>query len=429
MKKFLFFAALLSALCVCFSSCEKDDDYCHYCNGYHCNGYHNDRDNNGNNNGNNGNNGNNNGGDNGNNGTEVDPETFEVTTGTDGTGMSYQSWIEINGERYYVDLTANTVNINTELEVSSFELGNTDTYISYGVKNSSRNGNYTVTDSLMMQHIVHDNFRFSYDMTFQTARYDNGKVRQRMASLRFSENAKISTPTITKLSAQTSGGKVYARRLYRSSIRVTFNGVETTITANIILKRNLGFQGSVTVVDSEVYSSGIKNVVQDGNTTGYTSWITMKQEDVNGNIGFKTYELYMSGNMIMRTMSNTVTSANISKVSAGFDASAEHTMRVGRDHFVEQFYHYQVYKVKYNQFSAVADFMHSTATYDDGITTVEFPCYKPEKITDSYSMQVMNTYTDAHGSYKQYLFTFKMTCKYGNKTHVESESFDVVIPQ
>lgn len=417
MKKFFYFAALISALCLCLSSCDKETYY------YDEPNRPGQRPGNDDNNGNNGN-----GEDNGDNDTNIDPDTFEVETGVDGTGMSYDSWIEINGQKTHVTLKATTANINTEIEVSTFELGNKSYNLRYSKKNSTRNQNITVTDSLMQYAVIYDNFNFNYDLLFQTARYDDGKVRQRMASLRFSENVISTNPTITDLTAQTIGGFVYARKLYRHSIKVSFNGTQTTVTANIILKRKLGREGEVLVIGSELHSSGIKDVRHDGNLTFYTSWIKVKQESIDGSIDYKTYEVVMKGSMVLRNMNNTVNSANISKISAGFDDSGR-TSNVPRDRYIFQYYTERVYTVKYNQFTAKADIVHSTATYDDGISTIEFPNYPPENISDSYSMKLLGSHNDEHGSYKQYEFTFKLVCKFGNQQHQQSESFDVIIPQ
>lgn len=212
----------------------------------------------------------------------------EVTeeVGTEGTQLSYESWIVVRGQtraafqnKVSVTLNNRLNNVSREIEVESWETGEAE--ISYGYKagDSRKNGDYvTVTDSIMVCTVSYPGFSFDYELLYQVAVYDDHVTRQVMPYYYYS-NLKDNGGRLEKADSYVDGDMAYARRIYRHSISVDFGGQTYEVKAEVTLRRELGPAGEAYIVNSEVIDKSVKgNPAGDG----FLSTIRVKSQMSTG---------------------------------------------------------------------------------------------------------------------------------------------------
>ena len=208
----------------------------------------------------------------------------EVTeeVGTEGTQLSYESWIVVKGQtraafenKISVTLNNRLNNVSREIEVESWETGEAE--ISYGYKagDSRKNGDYvTVTDSVMVCTVNYPNFSFDYELLYQVAVYDDGVTRQVMPYHKY-ENIVDQGCEFSELEDVTENGVTSKRQKCIHSLLVTFNGKEYKVSSELILKKVM--KGEDKLLASKVIDEGIEFVKTDNWSGETTSWILIEQ--------------------------------------------------------------------------------------------------------------------------------------------------------
>ena len=169
-------------------------------------------------------------------------EAGEVTaqSGTEGTSLSYESWIMVRGmtrasfdNRVSVTLNNEFANVDSIIRVSTFELGEMRTALVYETAGNRQEDFVTVTDSVLVYKVMFNEFEFSYDLYHEIAVYDDGVTRQTMPYHPI-RNVRDNGYEVEDLDFVTEdngeGGKiVYLRKLLKHSIAVDFNGETYTV--------------------------------------------------------------------------------------------------------------------------------------------------------------------------------------------------------
>ena len=208
----------------------------------------------------------------------------EVTeeVGTEGTQLSYESWIVVKGQtraafenKISVILNNMLNNVSQEIEVESWESGEAKISYAFESADSRKNGDFvTITDSVMICTVSYPNFAFDYELPYQVAVYDDGVTRQIMPYHKY-ENIVDNGCSLSDLEDVVENGVTYKHKLCSHSITVTFNKKEYTVSSEVVLKK--AQKGEDKLLASKVVDEGLDFTVL-GNWSGKSvSWILIEQ--------------------------------------------------------------------------------------------------------------------------------------------------------
>ncbi len=358
-----------------------------------------------------------------------------LTTDTSALGQTvfeYCSWAEAatRYDRAEVVLEASLSDVNDEVSVNNFIVGDGTPSFEYSASGNHRKREITVIDSLMIYRIRYNNFTLEYKMPFQTAFYNDGKTSGQMAYLCFDPKITDNGYQLSDLNSEIVGGQVYMRKLFRHSINVRFGGKNYRATATVVLKRRAGNENGDFVVKTTLLDSGIRDFESDGNYASYVSWIKVRQDFYDGKTETTTFEVLMYGKMTMQPLAEmNITGANLEKESAGFDQNREHVQIVARNDFVDAAYYERYYVVRYNYGTTTTLFQHVEAVYNDGFEVIEFPSVRYTDIKDSGVLKKVSSGNDEHGSYGEYEFTQQISARFGEAENSESNAIRVFLTE
>lgn len=362
--------------------------------------------------------------------------TATVTTLDNGYSFDYAVWVTTGKSGYTdtyekstVNLNAKAAHINSEIFVWDFNLSNVQKTREIRSLGAERKGSISVYDSLFVYSVRYDGFAVNFELPFQAAVYNNGKILKSLPYHSFT-NVVDRGHAMTDLPNDNIGGNLYSCKLYRHNIEVTFGGRTYELHATLILKKLLGSADGATVIGSRLLGSGTRSIVNSAKETTYISWMKVEQNLADGRTVQEVYEIEMRGNLwITRIGAQTVRYTGVTKSSAGYNANDEHVLVVRRNNYISQSYYERKYVVQYNHFRININVNHSEAVYNDGINTFEFPCLRYGNINDGFTLVKTGSHSDSWGSYETYTFTQNVNGNFGSYNHRESDSFDVVVIQ
>ena len=364
-------------------------------------------------------------------------ESIKVQSGTEGTSLSYESWILVKGitraefeNRVSVTLNNAFNNVDSVIEVGSFNLGECRTELVYEAANSRRQDFVTVTDSLLMYKVTFDVFSFSYDLYHEIGIYDDGITRQTMPYHPIG-NIRDNGYTLTDLDfiIENNGeGEqvVYLRKRFDHSISLDFNGKTYTLTAKIELRLYAGAHPAV--VSSRLIASGIRDVKNELWTGTYTSWAEVEHRYSDGSIGNKTYTIENMRTEIDADIEKykELPDADLRLAGAGFaDAVVRDTVGMPERMVVCKVR--RQYDVEYNYFTLSFPVSEYEAYYDDGLTRFEMPSLKYTDIREEHELRYVGKYEGDERDYLEYYFTQLIRGTFGDGEHEASESFQVIV--
>ncbi len=358
-------------------------------------------------------------------------------SGTEGTQLSYESWIMVKGitrasfdNKVSVTLNNQLNNVDSVITVQSFELGEYTTDIDYQSIAQRTEGFVTVTDSVLVYQVIFDQFSFAYNLQFEVPVYNDGVTKQTMPYHRYG-NIKDNGYTLEEMDflveASDNGMEyVYLRKLLSHSLTVEFNGCEYTLTAKIELRRNLGT--APRIVKSEVLEDG-KDILQSGvfgalSEVHYQSWIKVKQFWSDGNVVEKTYTNRCAVEISLNTESKMYKILPdieiIREKAATVTGETEETAFGSETEYIRSYVTHKSYEIKYNYFTLTYLFQDMVPVYDDNVTRHQMPNYQFDQISDSFHLsERADDYVNGNPAFG-YIFYSKLSFKFGN---IES-SFD-----
>ena len=364
-------------------------------------------------------------------------EEVKAEVGTEGTQLSYESWIMVRGitrasfdNKVSVTLNNAFNNVDSVIEVGSFNLGECRTELVYEAANSRRQDFVTVTDSLLMYKVTFDVFSFSYNLYHEIGIYDDGITRQTMPYHPI-RNVRDNGYTLTDLDfviEDNSEGQqiVYLRKRFDHSISLDFNGKTYTLTAKIELRLYAGLHPAI--VSSRLITSGIRDVKNELWISTYTSWAEVEHRYSDGNIGRKTYIAEQMRGEIESSIQKykVLPDANLKLVKAGFtDAVVRDTVGMPERMVVCEVR--RQYEVEYNYFTLSYPVSEYEAYYDDGLTRFEMPSLKYTNIREEHELRYVGKYEGDERDYLEYYFTQLIRGTFGDGEHEASESFQVIV--
>ena len=211
----------------------------------------------------------------------------EVTeeVGTEGTQLSYESWIVVRGQtraafqnKVSVTLFNRFNHVIDEVEVENFDFGQPEVGISYQTSDSRKEQDYvTVVDSVLVYSLKYENgFVLEYELMYEVPTYDDGVTEKEMPYIRYGAIVDNGM-TVTGMDNLTENGQTWLRKLVRHSISVVFNDKSYTIEASIVAK-SLEKAGDVLLASKKV-NEGVEPVSVDAAKASgtYKSWIEVEQ--------------------------------------------------------------------------------------------------------------------------------------------------------
>ena len=211
----------------------------------------------------------------------------EVTeeVGTEGTQLSYESWIVVRGQtraafenKVSVTLFNRFNHVIDEVEVENFDFGQPEVGISYQTSDSRKEQDYvTVVDSVLVYSLKYENgFVLEYELMYEVPTYDDGVTEKEMPYIRYGAIVDNGM-TVTGMDNLTENGQTWLRKLVRHSISVVFNDKSYTIEASVVAK-SLEKAGDVLLASKKV-NEGVEPVSVDAAKASgtYKSWIEVEQ--------------------------------------------------------------------------------------------------------------------------------------------------------
>lgn len=207
------------------------------------------------------------------------------TSGTEGTSLSYESWIYVrqttratSENKISVTLFNRFNNVVAESEAADFNFGEPTEEISYRVSDSRVEQNYvTVTDSVLVYGLTYANgFKLEYELMFETPEYNDGVTKQTMPYHKVERIVDNGT-NISAMANETRDGKNYYRKLLQNSITVVYNGRNYDVAASVVVRAEIPDED--VLLSSEKVNEGLELVSTDAeNACGvYRSWIEVEQ--------------------------------------------------------------------------------------------------------------------------------------------------------
>ena len=316
-------------------------------------------------------------------------EEVKAEVGTEGTKLSYESWIMVKGitrasfdNKVSVTLNNKLNNVSQTVDVTNYEIGIPKTSFEYTVGESYGKDFVTVIDSIMVYKVMLENFTIAFPLAYQVGIYDDGISKQVMP---YHSYTKITDNggKLEDMENQTEGDVVYARKLYSHSLTVVCNDREYTLKAAVILRRIIGEEGKPYLVKSELVEEG-KSALVDG---AYTSWIKVKQTWSTGEEKKQVYKrtaaltLATPAVMPYRIVPSTNIVVNTSRLE---EIS---TQIIDRDDYIYVRENTGKFKIDYYHFALDFDVLRQQVVYDDGLLVRELPAYPIDEIKcEPYSL-------------------------------------------
>ena len=212
-------------------------------------------------------------------------EEVKAKVGTEGTQLSYESWIMVRGitrasfdNKVSVTLNGKLKDVAAVCPVNHWEIGDYQATLFREVFDQRTEGFVTVTDSVLVYKLTFDEFSFEYRLNYEVPVYDDHVTRQVMPYYYYS-NLKDNGGRLEKADSYVDGDMAYARRIYRHSISVDFGGQTYEVKAEVTLRRELGPAGEAYIVNSEVID---KSVEAKAEGDGFLSTIRVKSQMSTG---------------------------------------------------------------------------------------------------------------------------------------------------
>ena len=204
-------------------------------------------------------------------------EDVTAEVGTEGTTLSYESWIMVKGttrasfdNRVSVTLNNQLKNNNGELDVTGWSEGDPVLEFSYKSGESKKDGFVTVTDSILVCTVKYPDFSFDYELVYQVAVYDDGATRQTMPYYRY-ENIRDKGGTFGSVESENG----YEKRTLSHELEVDFNGETYTLRTELML-----YKGRVedVLLSSKVVNEGTEFANSTASSVTVKSFIDVEQE-------------------------------------------------------------------------------------------------------------------------------------------------------
>lgn len=342
-----------------------------------------------------------------------------VTPASDGTSLSYESWIMVRGvtkgafdNRVAVTLNASMPNVAETRDVAVWDFGTSRIVQTREAGESRTEGFVTITDSVLVYTVVTEEFEFSYRLHYEVGVYDDGVTRQVMPYHYFG-NIRDNGGVTEAADSYVDGDYAYARRIFRHSISVEFGGRTCEVKAEVTLRRALGPAGAPYVVRSEVVD---KSVTAKAEGDGFLSTITVRSLMSTGEEREETYsaELPAGGESnYARACEPDCAYADVRRLNMTLEPVSVSWEEYGERVTLKRISENCV--VHYNAFDLEIPFYRYGALFDNGVLIEEMACCEYDVASASVTTENWKLENKTE-SYESYRLTLEVSLPIGSLT-------------
>lgn len=206
--------------------------------------------------------------------------TVKENVGTEGTQLSYESWIVVKGQTRAAFENKVAVTLNNSLglayekiDVKDFTFGSERSSISYKLGESKKEGFVTVKDSILVYTVSYEGFSFNYELIYQVPVYNDGFTEHIMPYHRYGKISSNGGKLENMEDLNQGDTLIYQRKMLKHSINVEFNGKEYVVLANLVLQKVIGGTADV-LISAKVVDQGTE--ISDNQTI--RSWVKIRKE-------------------------------------------------------------------------------------------------------------------------------------------------------
>lgn len=340
-------------------------------------------------------------------------EAVTVTSGAEGTALSYESWIVVrqvtrSGEnnRIAVKLENRLTNLTAVQDVNTFvsEVP-TDISLEKIEKASRQEGYVTIIDSAMVIKVRDAHFEFGLELPYQIPIYDDGVTRQEMPCYRY-EHIYSQEAYTSFVEVKEMDGNAYACRVYHHGFEVVFGGESYEVNADITLRYYLGPASEPYITKSEVMGSWS----EWSSTTSLGAHLNIRHTWSNGTVTNDEYVaplgMYIDSQNFMSLKLDEY--GNDLKLKEEKLSDKERSL-LEKDGYISIYRSKRTYSFEYNYFTVYVDLIEDDAIYEDGLISLRFEEYSLENISNGGYTLTEIPYTS--GDWNEYNFVQKVNAR------------------
>lgn len=219
------------------------------------------------------------------------------------TSLEYSSWIRLQMETKAVKEQELSVLVSAKLsdlidtiDVRSLNIFNTITNVLDYQENESRvENNVTIIDSSMIYKVdFSGDLTFTYDLNFEVPVYNDGFTNQIMPYHRV-KFVNSNDFEVQETDPIIDGTKIYACRIVKHSIVVSFNEKKYVVHATILCRKLVSSDGQAAIVTSKVVDEGKELIYTDH--LSFRTWLKMKHSWSDNTMTEVVYDANVSHNV------------------------------------------------------------------------------------------------------------------------------------
>ena len=365
---------------------------------------------------------------------EVEESVVKDKYGVEGTELTYKSWIMVKGqlrgdfeERVEVELTNIFRDVNTAIEVSSFDLGEYSTSLTHKVRKIRQEGFVDVVDTVLVYTVSFDSISFDYEIDYEVGVYDDGVTKQIMPYYSIGtikDNGYKFEDLDFVIDDEYGTEWVYLRKLLTHSISVEFQGKKYDMEAIVELRKCAGQHPCVVksmpiLLEFTVWQNDPQN---EGSFVEVESVLVICRTWSDGTEESAPMRCYLGNYVECNNFESKVIKGyknDLAIVSSGFCnvVSEPRAVNEAAARFVKAIRNYKEWCINYNYFDIAIKFVCDEAWYDDGVIRCKMP--SPENLTELVNeptiMDPFYTGENEEGKYQVYQFTQDVSARYGGQ--------------
>lgn len=350
--------------------------------------------------------------------------------------FSYKSWVEVHGvvantgKEFDKTVTTHlngklTAPVPQEIEVENLSIAIDAANVVVSQHSEARGvrkeGNVTITDSVLICTFEHTGFSFSYELSYEVPVYDDGYTNEVMPYYRY-ENIVDKGDTIVKGKHIYVNDKAYTYNTYQHRLEVSFNGKPYTLQAEVKLLRE--FEGEV----GEPFITASEVTFQD--------FVEFDNYDISV---ISVYRTWSDGRMEGSSMSADLYriarpktesplavydyNGNFSYISSEI-AAKESYLQEDNGRYVHVVRHSKIFKINFSQVSVEIEVIGDEAYYDDGVLChIYYPSNAVGNIEYvDHTLELLGIYE----GYDSYELTIILNVQFGDRVKAMPVSLEVL---
>ncbi len=317
-------------------------------------------------------------------------QTGEVTAevGTEGTQLSYESWIMVRGttrstfdNKVSVTLNNRLENVTEVLTVTGWNMGEQEISIEKKGFTDKKEGFVSITDSTLLYEVKFREFSFFYQLHYQVPVYDDGVTRQVMPHYSY-KNIRNNSSHFEELDSYVDGNVAYARRIYHHSILVDFGDKTYEVKAEVTLRRELGPASEPYIVKSKILQKFADRAKFENGDYGFWASFMVSQKMSTGESFTDSHTAFFPAKVMLRSNSPATfhgQPSDLNLQSAEFISAGSYSYYDVKK-YLKAIHCQTNYMIYFSGFDISMEIDYYTSVFDNGVIYDELPFFDPKDI-------------------------------------------------